>query len=1265
MGRVFVASSFGLFVIADESLTPRLIFHQDLFEKADVPSSSVQCVYEDKDGYLWLGSEIGLFQTKLKIVDQYNFTLEFENAFFNGPQGTALNDENITAIQEVGENEYWIGTKNGGINIYDQENHTFSYLTVDSKSSTCLADNEIRSILKDRNGGYWVGTFKGLSYFSENKECYQFLADQDDPNSISHNSIRSIYQDKNGGIWIGTYFGGANIYYPHHPNFENYTYSSYTNSISHQVVSCIAETDSNKIWIGTDGGGLNLLDRKTGFITSFVHDPSMPNSLSHNSIKTLELDKEGNLWVGTYLGGLNLLKKDADKFIQIKNEPSNPHSLSDNSIYAIEEDKDGGIWFGTHGGGLNYLQSPESNEFILYNTSKNIESRISSDYVRCLLMDSQENLWVGTENGVNVKWRGENKFEVFRFSLSDSTRISGDMVVSIFEDKSRRIWIGTYSNGLNLFEPKNKKFTHFSSKDGLPGNNIFGITEDMHGNLWLSTNNGISKFNPGLGLVKNYEKMDGIIGNEFVVGSYASLKGGEIAFGSSQGLTIFHPDSLKTNLFRPPVVMTDLKLFNKSVMPQESGLLKQHISETESITLSHSQNIFTVDFAVLNYMFPDKNQYAFKLEGFEDDWNYVNHPSATYTNLNAGNYTLFLKGANNDGVWNEKPTILKIKVLPPPWKTWWAYTIYGCIVLGSILILLNFIKIRTKLEHDLQLEHLEKLRQDELNEVKLNFFTNISHEFRTPLTLILTPIQQLIKENTFSEEGRFLLNTVKDNANRLLKLVNQLMDFRKQESGLSPLKISSQNIVEMVEDVTVSFSYYSRKNKISLIFTSIENNIEVFVDRDLIEKVIVNLLSNAFKYTAENGKIVVALDKGTPTDQYVEGYVKINVSDNGVGIPPNEIDKIFESFYQAGNLKGNSSGSGLGLALAKSIVNSHGGEIYAKSLNIKAKEIKTTFTVILPLGTRQLDSNPSFGGVSEENYQRDKGNIEGMIDVQTAMQCFPNNTVLDINQPKTIHEITILVVEDNNDLRRIIVNSLNSYNILEAQDGEKGWVMAQKSLPDIVISDVMMPNRDGISLLGLIKGDIQTNHIPVILLTAKSSHDNMVLGLESGSDDYITKPFQLEILKLKVANIIRNRDNFKKKFMRDYLLHPTLETQESPISNFLRQVVEIIEINVGEDDFNVNRLAHLLGLSRPVLYRKLKQLTDLNVIEIINRVRLKKASLLLCEREATIADVAYRVGFSDPKYFSKSFKLFFGKSPREFMAESENGTTMKNESTIL
>lgn len=1266
MGKVYVATSIGLFLIEDDSLDPKLLFHQDLFSDTHIPSSSIQCVYEDKDGILWLGSEIGLFQTRLKKDDRDNFSLEIKNVFFRGPEGKTLNDENITTIQEVKDNVYWIGTKNGGINIYNKENDTFSYLTVNSNSPTCLADNEIRSILKDRNGGYWVGTFKGLSYFSENSKCFQFLADQDDPNSISHNSIRSIYQDKNGGVWIGTYFGGVNIYYPNHPQFENYTYSSYTNSISHQVVSCIAETVSNQIWIGTDGGGLNLLNRENGKITSFLHDPSTPHSLSHNSIKTLQLDKDENLWIGTYLGGLNLLKKGSDKFIHFKNDPSNQRSLSDNSVYAIEEDKDGGLWFGTHGGGLNYLKSPESSEFSLYNTSKNIEDRISSDYVRCLLMDSQENLWVGTENGVNVLWKGENRFEVFQFSLSDSTSISGDMVVSIFEDKKGRIWIGTYSNGLNLFEPNNKEFFHFSTKDGLPGNNIFGITEDLHGNLWLSTNNGISKFDPDRGLVKNYEKMDGIIGNEFVFGSYASLTSGEIAFGSSQGLTIFHPDSLKTNSFIPPVVMTDFKLFNKSVIPQESGLLTQHISETESITLSHNQNIFTVDFAVLNYMFPNKNQYAFKLEGFEDDWNYVSHPSATYTNLNAGTYTLFLKGANNDGIWNENPTILKIQVLPPPWKTWWAYTIYGCIVLGSILILLNFIKIRTKLEHDLQLEHLEKLRQDELNEVKLNFFTNISHEFRTPLTLILTPIQQLIKENKFSEESTFLLNTVKENANRLLKLVNQLMDFRKQESGLSPLKVSSQNLVEMVEELVYSFDYYSKKHNISLIFNSNEKNIEVLFDSDLIEKVVVNLLSNALKYTDEAGKIVVDLYKERPTDQYSEGYVKLDVSDNGVGIPQSEIDKIFDCFYQADNHKGNSSSSGLGLALAKSIVKSHGGEIFATSKHFEGAENKTTFTVILPLGTRHLEVNPLFSVVVDENYQADIDKIDGILDVQTAMQITPNEIITNDSQAQTTYNTTILVVEDNNDLRRIIINSLNStYNILEAQDGEKGWRIAQKSLPDIIISDVMMPIRDGISLLSLIKDNIKTNHIPVILLTAKSSYDNMVLGLETGSDDYITKPFNIEILKLKIANIVINRESFKRKFMREYLLNPTLETQESPISNFLKQVVEIIEKNVGEDDFNVNMLAHLLGLSRPVLYRKLKQLTDLNVIEIINRVRLKKASLLLGEKGAIISDVAYRVGFSDPKYFSKSFKIFFGKSPREFMSENENGTTMKNESTIF
>ncbi|MFC4873166.1 two-component regulator propeller domain-containing protein [Negadavirga shengliensis] len=1255
-GRVWVASSVGLYVLEKNTDSPTLVFHQDLFADGEVGSSAIQDLYEDKEGNIWLCTENGLYLTEPTHAPQQGTKLTLLGKYFSGKNGQGLNDDNVTTILEINEGVFWIGTKTGGINVYNKIKNEFTYITHQNHVVGGLADNEIRSILKDRKGGYWVGTFKGLNYFSEEGEWSRFVADQKDPYSLSHNSIRPIFQDQKGDIWVGTYLGGVNILFRDIPVFDNYTYSPYTNSLSHHVVSSIVETGSDEIWIGTDGGGINFLNRKSGNIKSYLHDPSDPHSISHNSIKVLHIDKKGHLWIGTYLGGVNLLRKGSDGFEHIKNDPAVSNSLSDNSVYAIAEDRQGGMWFGTHGGGLNHMPEPTVHAFDLYSEFKTGQYHLSSDYIRTLMVDSEDNLWVGTENGLNVKWKGRKEFEIFNYSLHDSSSISGEMVVSLFEDKKGRIWAGTYSHGLNLFDPETKGFIHFTTQDGLAGNNIFGISEDDQGNLWLSTNNGISKFNPEQRSAKNFDKDDGISGNEFVLGAYTKLKNGEIAFGSSQGLTVFHPDSLKQNTYVPPVVLTDLKLFNKSVEPGEKQVLKKHISATSKITLKHDQNIFTIEFAVLNYLFPKKNQFAYKLDGFEEAWNYVNNPSATYTNLNAGNYTFLVKGANNDGLWNHLPATLEIKILPPPWKTWWAYTLYGCMVMGSVLLLVNFIQVRAKLQHDLQLEHLEKVRQEEIHEIKLNFFTNISHEFRTPLTLIITPIEQLLKESKIPEDSRYMLQIIKRNTNKLLKLVNQLLDFRKQESGMNQPKIAPQDLVKFLQEVLLTFGLYAQEKNISLKFERNIDGMHVYVDLDMIEKVIVNLLSNAFKYTPENGEIVVSIDKLAPDNLYPKGAAKFSVRDNGIGIPEEDLKTIFNSFYQVNDhhnsCQNPANSSGLGLALAKSIVKAHGGEIYASSDIQTEAANETTFVVLLPLGKahfeeNQLDVSGPEGDHTFWNTETWLTDLEPVNDHYLSK----NRKSLAVSKPE--NQGTLLIVEDNEELRMLMAESLrDSYKVLEARDGEIGWKIAQKHLPDLVISDIMMPKCDGIALLSLIKGDLQTSHIPVILLTARTSMESMLTGLKTGSDDYITKPFQIDVLKLKVTNILKNRESFRKKFVREYLLNPKKEDTVSPEDTFLKSVVKIIEENIGQNDFNVTTLAFQLGLSRPVLYRKLKQLTDLSVIELINHIRLKKAAQLVLEEGATISDVAYKVGFSDPKYFSKSFKAFFGKSPRDFAAES-------------
>ncbi|WP_057936308.1 two-component regulator propeller domain-containing protein [Algoriphagus resistens] len=1266
-GSLMVATSKGLFSIEEGMTDAKLIFHSRLFPAIAIPSNQVQFVYRDSEGLLWICTDAGLYA----MQDSGDDKLIFRQAFVEGETGLALNDRNTTVVEEVSKGVLWIGTKKGGINVYDKSTGRFSYITHNPKNPDGLLNNEIRSIRKDIRGGYWIGTFGGLNYCSKEGIWQRFVSDQKDPYSLSHNSVRPVFQDRKGAVWVGTFFGGVSILDRDIPKFENYVHSPYVPSLSHNVISSIlqASEDGNELWIGAEGGGLNYLNRKSKTFKHYAYEENDPSSLSHDNVKSLHLDKSGNLWIGTYLGGINLLRKNTESFIRISHEPGRVSSLSHNSVYAIAEDEEGNFWFGTYGGGLNFMKADSENLFERYSPSNSGKYFISSEWIRSLDFDSRGNLWVGTEEGLNVLWKGAGEFQTFKFSLENPKSISGNVIISVFEDSKGRIWIGTYKNGLNLFHPEDNSFSGYGVEDGLPGNNIFGIAEDENGDLWLSTNNGISRFNPDSGITRNFDIEDGISGNEFVMGSYCTLSTGEIAFGSFQGLTVFHPDSLRSNTYVPPVILTDFKLFNKSVRPREGTILPNHIAETEELVLRHNQNVFSVEFSALNYLLPDKNRYAYKLTGFEDDWNYVDNPVATYTNLNPGSYTLMVKGSNNDGLWNEVPRLLSINVLPPPWKTWWAFLIYGLLIAAGVMLLMRFTRIRSTLEQSLYIEQLEKEQQREMNEIKLNFFTNISHEFRTPLTLILTPLDRILAETDLSSESKTVLESVRLNGLRLLRLVNELLDFRKQETGNMEISVSRDDLVEFLGEVLLTFRYYADEKKINLTFEPEEESIQTYFDRDMIEKVIVNLLSNAMKYTEQGGEVSLKVGKIKPDAIFPDGAVYFVVQDNGHGIPEQDLEAVFDCFYQVSDKfsrsRGKENSSGIGLALARELVSAHSGTIEVESNNeADIKKRYTRFTVTIPLGNRHFK-------LGQINMQEEGAEVlrDTPADLQTLRLELLSPSQKGVRTSSTGPEQTsgtaqenkpiLAIVEDNREVRALLEDSLSdSYRVVTAADGSEGWEKIQKYIPDIVISDVMMPHFDGLELLSKIKQDIRTSHIPVILLTARSSVDYLVLGLRQGSDDYITKPFRLDVLKLKIENILVGRENLRKKFIREYLLLPQEEqpSLESPEKEFLKKVISIVETNLGEEKLNVGLLVTELGVSRPVLYRKIKQLTDLNVIELINHIRLRKAAQLLVLGQWTISEVAYKVGFSDPKYFGKTFKVQFGKSPSEYIAEHVNQT---------
>ena len=1247
-GNLWFSTTQGLFFLAHNSLDkiPILLFEGISAGGLKFPDGSniIHHLYEDSKGRYWLSTANGVHVFTFFLPAK---KLILSKSFVNTPG--ALNSEEVRFVYEMKPNIYWFGTKEGGINVYDELNNSFSYLKTNSlNASKSLGSNDVRSLVKDKFEGYWIGTINGLSHYSESTGFTTFHKNDLDSYSIIDNSIRPIFQDHRGSMWVGTYYGGVSVYDRSLPLFRNYARNTYQQSLSYDVVSGILQDDNHNFWIGTEGGGLNYMTQDKKVLRKYKHDSNNSSSLSNNHVKSIDLDREQNLWIGTYTGGLNLLKKDGKGFIHFKNDPENPHSISNNNVYAVKEDREGNIWIGTYGGGLNVKKAGTERHFIQYRPGKAYPLNLSSELVRTVFIDSKENIWVGTEDGLNVKWADKDSFEQFRYSDQDPNSISGNVVISIYEDTKGRLWIGTSRSGMNEFLYAEKKFRRIAEKDGLAGNSIIAIVEN-NGILWISTNKGICALNVKDDQIKKYNIKDGLLGSEFSIGAVCKSLSGELLFGGAHGITAFYPDDIPNSAYYPKVAFTDFRIFNQSVVPRKDGVLSAHISEMPHVVLNYQQNIFSVDFSTLNYVIPDKNKFAYRLDGLEEQWNYVETPTATYTNLAPGNYSLLIKGASNDGVWGAHPQKLSITILPPPWLTWWAYLIYILLAGFALWSIIWFTKSRSELKYQLHLREIEAENERKLNRIKSNFFTNISHELRTPLMLIINPLHHILSSMKVDASLQPMLTTMKYNAQRLLQLVNELLDLRKNELGLMKLRVREYNILSLLNDVLSLFDDQIKRKEIKISILFDEKELYVWLDTNQMEKVLYNLISNALRYIPEKGIIEIKLKVIPANENYPNGSVKIDVWDNGLGIPPGEQASIFELFYQGENEKYSQMkyGGGVGLALTKDIVELHGGTIKVEShYNDAYMDSFTCFTIEIPLGNQHF-SKESMWKDNDVYLEEDR-----QTHLMSEVSAFVSKHAPDDNDdPVELERAVLMVVDDNADIRNLLYQGLSSqYSVLLAADGEEAWRIIQQDLPDVIISDVMMPKMDGMSLTKLIKGTTATSHIPVILLTALSSDHDIRSGMYMGSDDYIVKPIHLDLLLLKIQNMLFTRKNFRKMFIQEFVLLDNKKDGENHNEEhkFLAKIVKFIQHNLAESEMNVIKLSAELGMSRPVLYRKIKQLTGLSIIELINVLRMRQASKLLCDPGLMVSEIAYQIGYNDPKYFSKMFKTFYGITPSQF-----------------
>src|SRR6218665_1167243 len=1141
-------------------------------------------------------------------------TYDFYRHNAGDPQSISSN--HITSISEDREHRLWIGTQKDGVTVLTYTNGTIHRVYPEGFSHAGLTMANVRRLIADQQGKIWIGTQNGLYIYDPAKKILQLCQhDADNKASLNNNSIHSLYQDKNGTAWVGTYHGGVNIAYQYATPFTVYQNNHDPNSLNNDVVSGIIEDDKHNLWIGTEGGGLNYLDRKTGLFKNYRQIPGDSSSLSSNFIKCLYRDLSGNIWVGTsYNGGLNRFDPRTGQFrhYNLEIDPGKRIGYFD-EVLAIQEKPNGNILIGALMG-LYELKKRPDGTFERFAVRTPLRKDLANKSVQALMIDSRKNLWIGGQTSLHIL-RGRDQSLVSFTKSAHPDSLHEININFIREDSKGQIWIGTYYGGLYKYSTSSNSFVNYTQKDGLPNNNVLGILEDANGFYWISTDNGLSRFDPSKKAFKNYTVSDGLAGNKFNHRSFFKDSQGEMFFGGNNGLTSFHPEKIQVNKYVGDLVFTSLKLSGNPVNIMSSDkLLPQSITTTDKLVFKHDQRMFSVDFALLNFIKPEKNRYAYKIDGYEDKWNYVNEPSATYSNLPAGQYTLLVKAANNDGFWTRQPAGLSITVLPPLWKTWWAYTLYvlAACAIGFVTIRFFYMRALFRKEHLLQ-------------QFKLNFFTNVSHEIRTHLSLISTPVEQLILEKQYDVTTSQKLKHVRKHTERLAKLINELMDFRKAETNNLPLHVRQADMISFLETILHSFHDLSQSRKITLSFISPDAPLLISFDKQQLEKVIFNLLTNAFKFTSDGGFITLEV-KDRKDD------IVISVTDNGKGIAPENLKKIFTNFFQVQDEPSHNTGYGIGLALSKSLIELHHGSITVSSVMPEQPGLpgNTCFSVVLLKGNG--------------HFSHDQLSVEQGMPVTDATAEGDPPMTEEIRRP------VILVIEDNHELRSFLKETLSrSYIVLETDNGAEGLQVATEQIPDIVISDVMMPQMDGYALCRKLKTDDRTSHIPVILLTAKASAEHQVEGLEMGADIYLTKPFSLQVLELHVHNLVGSRIAMRLKYSRQVTLEPKQVEISNADEGFLQKVMNIIEEHMDDADFGVALLARKVAMSQPVLYKKLKALTDMTVNDFIKSIRLKKAALLLQQQQLTIAEVAYTVGFTRREHFSEEFKKQFGQTPSEYL----------------
>lgn len=1298
-GALWVGTGRGLCRL-DKANQTFACYEHDPNDPQSIGPGWVTTIYEDRDSTLWIGTRDGglnRFDPATETFTRYTHD--------PGTQG-GLSHNWVTFIDGDPTGMLWIGTHGGGLNRFDPETETFTHYTHVPNVPASLSNDEVRTVLVDQAGKVWVGTSRGLNRFDPATETFtRYLDNPGDPTSLSDDVVHYLYEDRAGTLWIGTRDGGLNRFDPATEAFTHYKHDPRDpTSLSSNTIFSIYEDRQGVLWIGTADGGVNRLDPTTSAFTHVVREPGDPNSLSNNHVRALFAGREGMLWIGTRGGGLNRFDPATGQYTHYTPDPRGSNSLSDNEVEALYQDRKGTLWIGTQDGGLDRFD-PATETFTHYRHEEGNPASLASNEVRALYRDregelwvgtadglsryepstktftnytrdgddlggliseavytitedQEENLWIGTEGGLCRFDDATDAFTCYKYDPKNAGSLSYGWVTSLYEDQQGILWIGTYGGGLNRFDPRSERFTHFTERNSaLPDNVVYCILGDPAGRLWMSTNRGLSRFDPVQESFKTYDTSDGLQSEEFSRGACHQGPEGRLYFGGINGFNAFYPGEISDNPHPPNVALTDFKLFNQSVEPGSDAPLQKPIDETTDITLSHWQDDVSFDYVGLHFSNPAKNRYAYMLEPYDETWREVGpQRRATYTNLDPGEYVFRVKAANSDGVWNEEGTLMRVRILPPWWRTWWAYIVYGLLLIGGVFVVdriqrrrliereRNRAEVReaeiraetAELQAEIAEEHAQKL--EALDEAKSRFVANVSHEFRTPLTLLLGPIQDALSGRV-DELSRFQLAAMQRNAERLLGLINQLLDLARVETGSMQLHREPVDLVALLRNVTIAFAARAERERITLSFRAEMERLPAFIDPDKVEKVVFNLLSNAFKFTPSGQKVRIQLrSREGPSVTQAEMIVK----DTGQGIPPEKLDHIFDRFFQGDDASsGGYAGTGIGLALAKEFVELHDGQIEAES----EQGFGTTFTVRVPLEQDRIASENVPLAPDEEQVEGASG-AEGGTEAGRTLTDDPE-PIGDTDAEPT--GACVLIVEDNPDVRSYVRGLLTPrYRVVEARDGDEGFVAAQAHRPDLVIADVMMPRRSGFDLCQDLKSDEELNHIPVVLLTAKADQESRREGFETGADAYLSKPFDAEELLLRVENLIELRRQLRTRYSDIVVVRPTEVEVSSREAAFLERVREVVEEHLDDPGFGVERLAGEVNLSPRQLQRRLRDTTDLSAAAFMRKMRLERAAQLLEQDAGMVSQIAYQIGYQNADAFSRVFREVYGVPPSEY-----------------